>query len=79
MLFQFDQQDQLRNEDHKKIINLNKIFLNVFTDGVPIFNYCWENRCTVFLEDSIKLFCLKDFALNFVVTLNFRKNIKKNI
>ena len=37
MLFQFDQQDQLSNEDHKKIINLNKIFLNVFTDGVPIF------------------------------------------
>ena len=57
MLFQFDQQDQLRNEDHKKIINLNKIFLNVFTDGVPIFNYCWENRCTVFLEDSITLLC----------------------
>ena len=57
MLFQFDKQDQLRNEDHKKVINLNITFLNVFTDGIPIFNYCWQNRYMVISEDSIKLFC----------------------
>ena len=63
MLFQLDQQDQLRNGDHKKIINPNKIFLNVFTECIPIFKYCRENWCQVVLDNSINFFwtmCLSD-------------------
>ena len=73
MLFQFDHQDQLRNKDHKKIINLNKIFSNVFTDYIPILNnvgktdgrQSWKTALNVFLRMCLTdiIFLVEDIVL----------------
>ena len=55
-MLQFGQLYQLGNEGHKKIIDFNKITLNVIIHFIRIFNNIWQKRRTIMLKNTIKLF-----------------------